>query len=303
MSLRLLAPAALRCPSTLPSVNSGVLISACLAVHNEEAVIDRCLRSLDGVVDEIVIVHDGECRDRTLEIARSYDCRIFVRPHLSPEHQRVFAYEQARGTWLIRIDADEFLSDELRERIRALAADPEANGHTFRWPMWDGTRYITRNGAPRLAMFRRAHTHVLGVPESAESVDPPIKNWPYVLEHRPLYNNFTLRVIATKWRQRAVRHARAFVGNFADVPRFNYDGPMRWPRRRTVINHLSPFLVVPVGVWRFVYALAKHRSYYTLGENIRFAAYEGIYASMLQFYLAKLTYVSRTPRAPETAPT
>lgn len=44
-------------------------ISACLVVRNEEAVIERCLESLAGVVDEIVLVHDGECEDRTLEIA------------------------------------------------------------------------------------------------------------------------------------------------------------------------------------------------------------------------------------------
>jgi glycosyltransferase involved in cell wall biosynthesis len=280
--------------ASLPGVNSEVQITACLAVHNEEAVIERCLRSLDGVVDEIVLVHDGECEDATLEIARRFGCRVFVRPHISPEHQRVFAYEQARGEWLFRIDADEFLSDELRAHLREVAADPEANGHRFAWPMWDGERYITENGAPRLVMFRRAKTHVLGVPEVSETVDPPIKNWPYVLEHRPLYNNFTREVITTKWRRRAQAHARAFVTDFDEIPKFNYRGPPRWSWRRRLINRLSPLLILPVAPIRFTYALIRHRSYYRLRENVRFAAYEAIYSSMLQYYLAKAVYLRRS---------
>ena len=274
-------------------MSSEVLISACLAVFNEEAVIERCLRSLDGAVDEIVLVHDGDCQDRTLEIARRYGCRVFVQAHQSPEHQRVFAYGQARGEWLLRIDADEFLTDELSGNLRALAADREANGHRVRWPMWDGERYITEHGAPRLVMFRRAHTHVLGVPETVESVDPPIRNWPYVLEHRPTYNNFTWEVISTKWRRRAEAHARAFVADFGDIPKFNYDGPPRWSWRRRMVNRLSPLLIVPIAPIRFIYALIRHRAYYSLRENVRFAAYEAIYSSMLQYYLAKLVYLNR----------
>src|SRR5947209_4203128 len=55
-------------------------ISACLVVHDEEKLIERCLASLDGVVDEIVLVHDGPCTDRTLDIARGYGARVFERP-------------------------------------------------------------------------------------------------------------------------------------------------------------------------------------------------------------------------------
>ena len=46
-------------------------ISACIVARNEEALIDRCLDSLDGVVDEVVLVHSGPCEDRTIEIAHT----------------------------------------------------------------------------------------------------------------------------------------------------------------------------------------------------------------------------------------
>jgi glycosyltransferase involved in cell wall biosynthesis len=268
----------------------GNAISACLAVRNEEAVIERCLRSLQGAVDEIVLVHDGDCEDATLEIAARYGCRVFVRPPLSPEHQRVFAYRQARGEWLLRIDADEFLSEELRANMRELVKDPAANGHTFEWPMWDGERYVTRQGAPRLMLFRRDRTHVLGLPESWEAVDPPIRHWHYLIEHRPTYNNFALAMIRTKWRRRALTHARSLVSDFADLPKFNYSGPGDWPLRRRVANRLSPLLVLPAAVARFAIALAQHRSHYSWRENVRFAAYEAIYAGLVQAYVAKLIY-------------
>jgi glycosyltransferase involved in cell wall biosynthesis len=272
---------------------AGEAISACLAVRNEEAVIERCLRSLEGAVDEIVLVHDGNCEDATLDIAARHGCRVFVRPPLSPEHQRVFAYRQARGEWLLRIDADEFLSEDLRANLRKVIKDPTANGHTFVWPMWDGKRYVTRSGAPRLALFRRDRVHVLGLPESWESVDPPIRHWPYLIEHRPIYNNFTPAVIATKWRRRALTHARSLVSDFAEIPKFNYLGPGDWSLRRRVVNRLSPLLVLPAAAARFAIALAQHRSHYTWRENVQFAAYEAIYAAMVQAYVAKLLYLDR----------
>lgn len=278
----------------------GGTISACLAVRNEEAVIERCLRSLEGAVDEIVLVHDGECEDATVEIAAQYGCRVFVQPPLSPEHQRVFAYRQARGEWLLRMDADEFLSDELRSNLREVVKDPAANGHTFVWPMWNGERYVTQSGAPRLALFRRDRIHVLGLPESWESVDPPIRHWPYLIEHRPTYNNFTLTMIGTKWRRRALTHARSLVSDFAELPKFNYRGPADWPLRRRVANRLSPLLILPAAVTRFAIALSQHHSHYTWRENVRFAAYEAIYAAMVQAYVAKLLYFSgaRSRRRP-----
>jgi hypothetical protein len=65
--------------TTFPATADGrPSVSACLVLRNEEAVVERCLRSLEGVVEEIVLVHDGECEDRTLEIAERHGCQIHV---------------------------------------------------------------------------------------------------------------------------------------------------------------------------------------------------------------------------------
>src|SRR5262245_33423434 len=98
-------------------------VSACVVVRNEAAVIGRCLESLTQVVDEIVLVHDGPCQDDTLAIAAKARCRVFVAPAYGHcEHHLPFAYEHARGDWLLTIDADEFLSQGLRHGLRALTA-------------------------------------------------------------------------------------------------------------------------------------------------------------------------------------
>src|SRR5947209_2132587 len=91
-----------------------VPVSVCLVVHNEGQVIERCMRSLAGLEAEIVVVHDGPCTDDTLDIARRYNARVFVRPFAGhSEHHRPFAYQRARGEWLPNVDAGEFLSPEM----------------------------------------------------------------------------------------------------------------------------------------------------------------------------------------------
>ena len=61
--------------------NKPATISACLVVYNEEKSIQCCLESLRPVVNEIIIVHDGECNDKTLEIARKFTKHIYFQPH------------------------------------------------------------------------------------------------------------------------------------------------------------------------------------------------------------------------------
>lgn len=267
-------------------------ISACLVLRNEEAVVERCLASLDRVVDEIVVVHDGDCEDATLDIARRYGARIFVRPLVGhAEASTVFAYEQAQGTWILSIDADEFLSEELRRELRKLVRAPTVNGYEVLWRVWDGTRYITDNGPYKLALFRRSRVHLLGLIHGFERVDPPVQRIPLQLEHRPLYNNLALATMFTKWRRWARINALEFLMPYAEIPRFNWDGPADWPRRRRTLNRLSPILWLAYLPAVFTVNLARERSVYRWRENVRMSMGQAIYAAMVQFYVAKYLYL------------
>lgn len=93
-------------------------ISACIISFNEENRIERCLRSLEGVVDEIVVV-DSNSTDRTLPIARRYADRVETQEFLGYVGQKAFAFELAENDWILNVDCDEVLSEELRRSIRA----------------------------------------------------------------------------------------------------------------------------------------------------------------------------------------
>lgn len=90
-------------------------LSAVIITKNEEQNIERCLRSL-GFCDEIIVV-DSESDDRTLEIASKFTPKTYTRPWKGYVQQRNYAAGLATYDWVLSIDADEEVSDELRLEI------------------------------------------------------------------------------------------------------------------------------------------------------------------------------------------
>jgi len=104
--------------ASMPAV-SGVVIC-----FNEERNIARCLESL-AFCDEIIVV-DSLSTDRTREIAARYTDHIVEQPFLGYIKQKNFALERARSPWVVCLDADEALSDELQAAIpRAILEAPD----------------------------------------------------------------------------------------------------------------------------------------------------------------------------------
>jgi len=91
-------------------------ISVILATFNEEKNIKACLESVKWA-DEIVVV-DGTSSDKTVEIAKEYTDKIFVRENPLMFHKnKQYAIEKATGDWILYLDADERVTPELREEI------------------------------------------------------------------------------------------------------------------------------------------------------------------------------------------
>ena len=267
-------------------------ISACVVVRNEEQVIGRCLQSLDGVVDEVVLVHSGQCTDRTVEIAERHGCRILVGPDGGHgEHNTPLAYEHARGEWLLNLDADEYLSAGLRARLRELVSEPGVNGYAFIWPVWDGRRYLTRTGPYKLVLFRRSATRMVGLIHSPERVEGEVREVPLVLEHRSAYDPYALSTVATKWRRWARVQAREYLGDLGGVPAFGYPGPLRWSRRRRLQNALAPLLVLPAALHTFGYVLRVERRHLPGYQLVRYAAFAALYRAMVTAYVARLRWL------------
>ncbi len=112
-----------------PSPTVGIRISACLIVRDEEKNLGRCLRSLAGHVDEIVVVDTGST-DNTVRIAESFGAKV-----ASVEWKDDFAsarnasVELATGNWILWIDADEEVDASSWEDINRAAVRPQFGGY------------------------------------------------------------------------------------------------------------------------------------------------------------------------------
>ena len=91
-------------------------ISAVIITRNEERNIARCLLSLQGIVDDVVVV-DAESADRTVAIAKGHGARVTTRAWTDYSDQKNFANALAIHPYILSLDADEQLSGELRDGI------------------------------------------------------------------------------------------------------------------------------------------------------------------------------------------
>jgi len=103
-------------------------LSAVIIAYNEERNIGRCLDSLRGSVDEIVVVNSYST-DTTKEIAISKGARVIEQAFLGYAEQKNFATSQASFDHILSLDADEALSDELRRSIEAAKANWQFDGY------------------------------------------------------------------------------------------------------------------------------------------------------------------------------
>lgn len=91
-------------------------LSAVIITYNESAHIARCINSLKHIVDEIIVV-DSLSTDNTQTIATELGAKVVTRPFEGYGATKNFANEQASADWILSIDADEALDDELAHSI------------------------------------------------------------------------------------------------------------------------------------------------------------------------------------------
>ncbi|MBP9797858.1 glycosyltransferase family 2 protein [Candidatus Woesebacteria bacterium] len=180
-------------------------LSVVLATHNEEKMIEECLKNVYDIADEIIMV-DGESDDATVELAKKHDLhhkiKVISTPNLKNFHiMKQQAIEAASGKWIFQIDADERLSEALKLELvhtiqKADAADgywmPRLN-YFLNTPLRKGGQYpdktlrLYRNGKGRLPC-KNIH-------EQAE-VDGTVSELREDLLHYP---NPTFSVYIDKW--------------------------------------------------------------------------------------------------------
>jgi glycosyltransferase involved in cell wall biosynthesis len=119
---------------------SGILLSALVVAHNEEAQLAECLRRLD-FADELIVVLD-RCTDRSREIALEFTSRIVEGEWEREGPRRHAGIDACAGTWIVEIDADERVSPELAGEILAVAASSGAARHLIPVDNYIGDRLV-----------------------------------------------------------------------------------------------------------------------------------------------------------------
>lgn len=107
-----------------------VQLSAAIITLNEERNIVRCLESLRGIADEVVVV-DSFSTDRTEALCKGFGARFIQHRFAGYATQKNFAMQSARHDFVLSLDADEALSDELRDSIVAVKNNWNADGYYF----------------------------------------------------------------------------------------------------------------------------------------------------------------------------
>lgn len=104
-------------------------ISLCLIAKNEARYLEGCLESVQGAVDEIILVDTGS-EDETVEIAKRFGAKIFHYPWTNDfSAARNESIEHATGDWVLILDADERLTAESKELLRKVSFDHRPIGY------------------------------------------------------------------------------------------------------------------------------------------------------------------------------
>jgi GT2 family glycosyltransferase/tetratricopeptide (TPR) repeat protein len=141
-------------------------LSVCLIVRNEEQFLENCLKSIQPIASQIIVVDTGST-DRTVEIAKEFGAEIYFHGWNDDfSAARNVGLEHATGDWILILDADEELLGDSRETLQK---EMRAKGvMAYRLPMIDkgkeaeGRSYVPRlfRNVPGLFYVGRVHEQV-----------------------------------------------------------------------------------------------------------------------------------------------
>lgn len=177
-------------------------LSAVIITKNEEHNIERCLTSLQWA-DEIVVVDSGST-DKTLDICRRFNCTVVETQWLGFGPTKRKAVECASNDWILSIDADEEVTEVLRNTIASILQNPEYKGYRIKRNSFYLGKMIRYSGWGRdypLRLFNRLSgnfddsiihekVHIDG---QVGRIEDPILHHPYtdLSEHIHKMNRYT----------------------------------------------------------------------------------------------------------------
>jgi glycosyltransferase involved in cell wall biosynthesis len=104
-------------------------LSVTIITFNEEKNIRDCLSSVKWA-DEIIVVDSGSS-DKTIEICKDFTDKVFFNKWIGMKEQKQYAVDKAFNSWIFSIDADERLTDKIRDFVLEELKNPSYDGYRF----------------------------------------------------------------------------------------------------------------------------------------------------------------------------
>lgn len=199
--------------------------------------LERLLKETRDCYDELLVLHDTPDVQQVRGLVEGAGGRFFETPpaaHQEPHWP--FAWQQASNDWVLRFDADEFPSEEMKAWLRAFRRSPEPapglSGYTCVWPLWNGRRMVTKKWpAGRFFLFHKQRVRFFGMSEQSPIPDGKVETVDCILCHQPRrksygMGNLLFRKKAHIWR---VTLARDLLGKPADLPGWRWPPDADWP--------------------------------------------------------------------------
>lgn len=169
-------------------------LSVCMIVRDEEKMLPRCLRSVRGVADELIIVDTGS-KDNTISIAKDFGAHVFRFKWCDDfAVARNESLKYATGDWILQIDADEELPASSTPLLREAILNPWClvyviicdNGATYRSERFAEVGRLFRNH-PLVRYSRPYHEMVASTAYDLIAQEP---NWQMLYERKIIIRHY-----------------------------------------------------------------------------------------------------------------
>jgi glycosyltransferase involved in cell wall biosynthesis len=156
-----------------------ITLSVILITKNEADRVERCLKSIVDIADEIIVLDSGSI-DSTVEICKRYTALVEITDWPGFGQQKQRALDKANCDWVLSIDADEALDNQMQEALSSLLSQDAIEKDAYKLP-WGVTLYgktlkYGRSARSVLRLFKRQGAHFT-LDEVHETVVPSGKDW------------------------------------------------------------------------------------------------------------------------------
>lgn len=254
-------------------------ISVYFIASNEEERIERALKAVVEWADEVIVVIDTKCNDKTKEISESYGAKVIVNEWKGFAMQKSFASKQCKNDWVLDLDADEEVSEDLQIKLYDLFAKelPKYSAFNMTWKvMYPGQEVPTKHSHTDIIirLYNRKFAAIKEL-EFSNHDRPQVSEGKVGFISEPVYHRTILSFshLEKKNTQLTLEQAIANVNSNKKISslKFYTDFPVKFLKyyflRKMFLHGWYGFTLSIAAAYRNFMRLAKTKELYSLQEK------------------------------------